>query len=101
MLPTLIFDIESIPDVLGIRRLHDLPATLSDDEVALWAFTQQRLKNGTEFLPHHLQRVCAISCALREGTDKLAIWTLGEPADDTARLDCGRDGITLVRDGRQ
>ena len=86
MLPTLIFDIESIPDVPGIRRLHDLPATLSDDEVALWAFTQQRLKNGTEFLPHHLQRVCAISCALREGTDKLAIWTLGEPADDEATI---------------
>ena len=86
MLPTLIFDIESIPDVAGIRRLHDLPATLSDNEVALWAFTQQRLKNGTEFLPHHLQRVCAISCAFREGADKLAVWSLGEPTDDEATI---------------
>ena len=40
MLPTLVFDIESIPDVPGIRRLHDLPASLTDEEVALWAFTQ-------------------------------------------------------------
>jgi len=86
MLPTLVFDIESIPDVAGIRRLHDLPAALSDDEVAKWAFTQQRLKNGTEFLPHHLQRVCAISCAFREGADKLAVWTLGEPDDDEATI---------------
>ena len=82
MLPTLVFDIESIPDVPGIRRLHDLPTSLTDDEVALWALAQQRIKNGTEFLPHHLQRVCAISCAFREGADKLAIWTLGEIDDD-------------------
>ena len=86
MLPTLIFDVESIPDVHGIRRLHDLPASLSDDEVALWAFAQQRLKNGSEFLPHHLQRVCAISCAFREGADKLAIWSLGEATDDEATI---------------
>jgi 3'-5' exonuclease len=82
MFPTLIFDIESIPDIAGIRRLHDLPATLSDDEVGLWALAQQRIKNGTEFLPHHLQRVCAISCVLREGVDKLAVWSLGDLSDD-------------------
>jgi 3'-5' exonuclease len=82
MFPTLIFDIESIPDIAGIRGLHDLPATLSDDEVGLWALAQQRIKNGTEFLPHHLQRVCAISCVLREGADKLAVWSLGELTDD-------------------
>jgi 3'-5' exonuclease len=82
MFPTLVFDIESIPDIAGTRRLHDLPATLSDDEVGLWALAQQRIKNGTEFLPHHLQRVCAISCVLREGVDKLAVWSLGELTDD-------------------
>ena len=82
MLPTLVFDIESIPDINGIRRLHDLPTSLSDDEVGLWAFAQQRQKNGSEFLPHHLQRVCAISCVMREGSDKIAVWTLGEASDD-------------------
>jgi 3'-5' exonuclease len=82
MFPTLIFDIESIPDIAGIRRLHDLPASLSDDEAGQWALAQQRIKNGTEFLPHHLQRVCAISCVLREGADKLAVWSLGDLADD-------------------
>jgi 3'-5' exonuclease len=86
MFPTLIFDIESIPDIAGIRRLHDLPTMLSDDEVGQWALAQQRLKNGTEFLPHHLQRVCAISCVLREGADKLAVWSLGETTDDEAAI---------------
>ena len=83
MLPTLVFDIESIPDVAGIRRLHDLPAALSDDEVAKWAFAQQRLKNGTEFLPHHLQRVVTISCVLRDA-QHFRVFSLAEPdADDS------------------
>jgi 3'-5' exonuclease len=86
MFPTLIFDIETIPDVAGLRRLHDLPAELSDGDVAKWAFTQQRIKNGSDFLPPHLQRVCAISCVLREGNDKLAVWSLGESSDDEATL---------------
>jgi 3'-5' exonuclease len=86
MFPTLIFDIETIPDVAGIRKLNELPDTLTDAEVAQWAFVQQRIKNGTDFLPHYLQRVCAISCVLREGVDKLAVWTLGEEAEDEASL---------------
>lgn len=34
MIPTLVFDIETIPDVAGLRLLHELPATLDDAEVA-------------------------------------------------------------------
>ena len=34
MKPVLVFDIETIPDVPGLRRLHGLDATLSDAEVA-------------------------------------------------------------------
>jgi len=33
MTPTLVFDIETVPDLAGLRRLHRLPATLSDAEV--------------------------------------------------------------------
>jgi 3'-5' exonuclease len=86
MFPTLIFDIETIPDVAGIRKLNELPDTLTDAEVAQWAFAQQRAKNGSDFLPLYLQRVCAISCVLREGADKLAVWTLGEESDNEATL---------------
>ena len=35
MTPTLVFDIETVPDVAGLRRLNRLPATLPDAEVAL------------------------------------------------------------------
>jgi predicted PolB exonuclease-like 3'-5' exonuclease len=77
-LPILVFDIETIPDVAGIRRLHDLAPDLSDDEVAELAFQQRRAKNGSDFLPLHLQRVVTISCVLRAG-DIFKVWSLSEP----------------------
>ena len=42
MTPILAFDIETIPDCAGIRRLYDLPAALSDAEVAEVAFQKRR-----------------------------------------------------------
>ncbi|HLA36814.1 MAG TPA: 3'-5' exonuclease [Rhodocyclaceae bacterium] len=78
MTPLLVFDIETIPDCAGLRVLHDLPAALSDAEVAELAFQRQRAKNGSDFLPHHLQRVVAISCVLRNA-DGLRVWSLAEP----------------------
>ena len=85
MKPVLVFDIETIPDVAGLRRLHDLPAELSDAEVAELAFQQRRAQNGTDFLPHHLQRVAVISCALRAGKD-LRVWSLAEPAQSEGEI---------------
>jgi predicted PolB exonuclease-like 3'-5' exonuclease len=85
MTPILVFDIESIPDVAGIRRLHELPAELTDSEVAEFAFQRQRAKNGSDFLPHHLQRIAVISCALRSD-DGFRVWSLAEPAIGEAEI---------------
>jgi predicted PolB exonuclease-like 3'-5' exonuclease len=76
MNPTLVFDIETIPDIAGLRILHELDERVSDAEVAEMAFQLRRQKTGSDFLPHHLQRVVAISCVLREG-DNFKIWSLG------------------------
>jgi len=78
MTPTLVFDIETVPDTDGIRKLLDLPPDTSAEDVANIAFHKRRQQNGTEFLPHHQHRVVAISCALREG-DNFRVWTLGAP----------------------
>jgi predicted PolB exonuclease-like 3'-5' exonuclease len=78
MKPVLVFDIETIPDVAGYRRLNDLPAGLSDDEVAELAFQQRRAKTGNDFLSLHLQRVVTISCVLRT-SDGLKVWSLAQP----------------------
>lgn len=77
MQPTLVFDIETIPDTDGIRTLLDLPADTSAADVANIAFHQRRQHNGSDFLPLHQHKVCAISCALREG-NHFKVWTLGD-----------------------
>ena len=85
MNPVLVFDIETIPDIAGLRALHALDASVPDADVAEMAFQMRRQKTGSDFLQHHLQRVAAISCVLREG-DSFRVWSLGEPGEDEGGL---------------
>ncbi|HZM48607.1 MAG TPA: 3'-5' exonuclease [Burkholderiales bacterium] len=85
MWPVLAFDIETVPDVDGIRRLHGLNGKLADREVADMAFQLRRQATGSDFLPLHLHRVIAISCALRD-RDSFRVWSLGAEADGEAVL---------------
>ncbi len=80
MTPLLAFDIETIPDVEGLRLLWGLDAEVSEAAVVEFASQRRRQATGSDFLPPHLQRVVAISCALRSG-DGLRIWSLGSPQD--------------------
>jgi predicted PolB exonuclease-like 3'-5' exonuclease len=91
--PTLAFDIETVPDIAGLRRLHGLDDSLPDKDVAEFAFSRRRASNGSDFLPLHLHRVVSIACALREG-ESFRVWSLGGPEDGEAEL-IGRffDGI--------
>ena len=76
-----VFDIETIPDVNGGRRLYNLEG-LSDKEVANIMFHKRRQETGNEFLRLHLHQVVAISVVLRS-RDRLAVWSLGdEDADE-------------------
>ena len=85
MTSTLVFDIETIPDINGLRILQGLEASVSDWEVAEMAFQQRRQQTGSDFMQHHLQRVVAISCVLREG-EHFKVWSLGELEDDEGGL---------------
>jgi len=71
-----VFDIETIPDIDGCRRLYDLHG-LSDDDVAKAVFHKRRQQANTEFLRHHLHRVVAISAVLRT-RDQFKVWSLGD-----------------------
>ena len=81
---TLIFDIETVPDVQFGRALYGLEG-LEDEQVAKAMFTLRRQSHGDEFLPHLQQRIVAISCVLR-GRDSLSVWSLGEPASEEPEL---------------
>ncbi len=85
MPPILVFDIETVPDVAGIRRIHDVPAGLDDAAVLAWFSQQRRAATGSDFAPHYLQKVVAIACVLREA-QRLQVWSLGEPDDGEADL---------------
>ncbi|MGZ5180066.1 MAG: 3'-5' exonuclease, partial [Ramlibacter sp.] len=60
--PVLVFDIESIPDVAGLRLLRDAPADHTDSQVYEAWCQERKANNQSDFLPHHLQRVLVISC---------------------------------------
>ncbi|MGA7951041.1 MAG: 3'-5' exonuclease, partial [Thiobacillaceae bacterium] len=80
MSTVLAFDIETIPDAVGYAHLHDLPPELPAHEVAEMALLARRQQTGSDFLPHYLHRVVAISCALRTG-DQFKVWTLGRDGE--------------------
>jgi 3'-5' exonuclease len=73
---TLVFDIETVPDVALGRRLYNLEG-LADAQVAKAMFALRRQDTGGEFLPLEQHRVVAISCVLR-GADGLKLWSLGD-----------------------
>lgn len=85
MTPVLAFDIETIPDIEGLRKLHGLDGSVSVSNVAQMAFQLRRQATGSDFLPLHLHRVIVISCALRE-RDSFKVWSLGDAGDDEGRL---------------
>ncbi len=73
---TLVFDIETVPDVELGRRLHGVE-DLDDDSVAKIMFFKQRQARQTDFLPLTQHRIVAISAVLRS-RDDLHIFTLGD-----------------------
>lgn len=85
MMPILVFDIETIPDTDGLKKLLDLPAATSAEDVANIAFHQRRQHNGSDFLPLQQHRVCAISCTLRSA-EGFKVWSLGAPEEDEGKL---------------
>lgn len=85
MTAVLAFDIETVPDIAGLRCIHELPPQMSDAQVAALAFERRREATGSDFLPLHLHRVVAISCALRE-RKSFTVWSLGDPQEGEGQL---------------
>jgi 3'-5' exonuclease len=63
--PVLVFDIETVPDVIGLRALRNAPPEQTQAEVYS-AWVQERKEKGqSDFMPLHLQRVLCISAVFR------------------------------------
>jgi predicted PolB exonuclease-like 3'-5' exonuclease len=63
--PVLVFDIESIPDIAGLRTLRGIDASVPDAEVYALEMAERREAGRSEFMPLHLQRVLVISVVFR------------------------------------
>jgi predicted PolB exonuclease-like 3'-5' exonuclease len=63
--PVLVFDIESIPDVDGLRALRGASAADTDEQVYAAWLAERKEKGQNDFMPLHLQRVLVISCVFR------------------------------------
>jgi len=63
--PVLVFDIESIPDVAGLRALRGAPAESTDEQVYANWLAERKDKGQSDFMPLHLQRVLCISVVFR------------------------------------
>jgi predicted PolB exonuclease-like 3'-5' exonuclease len=63
--PVLVFDIESIPDVAGLRALRGAAPDQSDEQVHAAWLAERKEKGQSDFVPLHLQRVLVISCVFR------------------------------------
>ncbi len=85
MIPVLVFDIETIPDVQGLRALNAHDSSVTDAEVATAAFSARREKTGSDFLQHHLHRVAAISCVFRDN-EGFRVRSLGSLDDSEEKL---------------
>jgi len=85
MTPVLVFDIETIPDVAGLRAAWGFDAAMADAEVAEQAFARRRERTGgSDFLPLHFHRIVAIGCLLRDDRG-LQVRCLGQADESEAR----------------
>ncbi len=74
---TLVFDIETIPDIVTGRKLYNLEG-LPDADVAQAMVFHRMQASGSDFLPPHQQRIVAISVVWRY-RDGIKVRSLGEP----------------------
>jgi predicted PolB exonuclease-like 3'-5' exonuclease len=73
--PVLVFDIESIPDVAGLRSLRQMDASVDDAAVYDAEIAERAARGKGDFMPHYLQRVLVISCVFRNA-DGLKVHSL-------------------------
>ena len=85
MTSVLVFDIETVPDADGLRKLYKLNSDLTATDIVEMAFQSRRQTVGNDFLPLHMHKIVAISCALRDKND-FRIWSLGSTKDTETEL---------------
>jgi len=75
--PFLAFDIETIPDIEGIREHYGIPEGIGDEEAHEFVCRLRRQQGQSDFLPLPLHKVAVISCAmLGQGDGEFRLFSL-------------------------
>ena len=90
MTPILVFDLETVPDVAGLRRLGLIPREVSEADGVAALMAEREAAGQSTFLPHHLHRVWMVGCAFRDA-DGFRVRCLGDgygigDADEATRI---------------
>ena len=82
----LVFDIETVPDIAGAKKIWDLE-NLADDDIKSFLSTSrlQDTSGRTDFLKHHFHKIVSIAVAIRN-KDKFKLWSLGEESSSEREL---------------
>ncbi len=80
-----VFDIETIPDIEGGRRLLGLDGLDDNDVVEAMQAVRRQQTGGSDFQRLHLHKVVVISIAMRTA-DRFRVWSLGEADGDEAQI---------------
>jgi predicted PolB exonuclease-like 3'-5' exonuclease len=81
----LVFDIETIPDIDGARKLYDFENMNDADVAKAMFFMRQQATGGSAMQRHYLQKIIAISVVLRQ-TDKVKVCSIGSTNSSEAEL---------------
>ena len=73
---TLVFDIETVPDVESGKKIYDLEG-LPDKDVIKAIEHMRNQQTGSDFMPHYMQRIVAISVVLATH-DSVKVWSIGD-----------------------
>ncbi len=83
--PVLVFDIETIPDVAGLRALRQMDASIDDAGVYAAEIADRQARGKGDFMPLHLQRVLVISCVFRNAEGLRVHSIVDREADGTSQ----------------
>ncbi len=81
----LVFDIETVPDIAGLRALRSAAPEASDAEVLAQELAERKAAGKSDMLPLHLQRVLVLSCVFRTAKAlTVQSFVAGTPAEEGA-----------------
>ena len=81
MTSVLAFDIETIPDVAGLRAIRGADPALTDAEVYAVEIAERKERGKSDFMPLHLQRVLVVSCVYRSARGGLQVRSFVDSED--------------------